>query len=292
MPLDSSISGAARIPGDRGNDAASGARVAAAGPGALAHPLGHSPGCGDHDRHRADDPPVPRARARQWRARTRKHRAAAQPAFRPAVGRSRSTPERPHRAVACGGHRISRRFQAPDVDAGDASADEDQGQRADRNRRHQRLRLRRHPDQFIGGGHRSGRQYRRSCLFQHAQMGPGAAADRTGPQPLLRGHENGHRPQGDRAERRIPGRGLPRHIPGKIRGFLFVGDARNGRRDRHVPSRRDHAGAPSACRADDRPEIHLGSAAREGYLPRAAGRPCAGSEVRSTIRTGSGPPPG
>ena len=75
-----------------------------------------------------------------------------------------------------------------------------------------------------------------------------AHADRAGLQPHHRRLDHGDRPQGHRAERRIPRRHRPRHRAGQFRKILRHRGARDGCGDLHAPPRRHAARPLSPCR--------------------------------------------
>ena len=109
------------------------------------------------------------------------------------------------------------------------------------------------------------------------------AAGRTGSQPLFRRLRTviARRLSGPNGE--FLGVMSRRDRPGEFRKFLLIGRARKGRRDFHVPSRWNDAGAPPARRFDDRAEIQDGTAAHEGP---DRGRPADPARAKSRRRSG------
>ena len=232
----------------RDSGAASGQPAQSAEP---ADPRRHPADRRDRDRHLLHYRQLPATRDAKQRARAAKHRAAADPAFRPRARLCRSGPARPHSAHEADRHRHARSVQAPDLRRGCPRHAAKPGQRRLRHGPHQHLRCRWAIDQFFGFLAGSADQHRRPRLLQAIQDRSEFARgrDRAGAQPFRQGLDHGDRAQGRRTERQAAGGRLARHVAGQLRDVLPIAGARRGRRDLDAASRRHDAGALSAHRA-------------------------------------------
>ena len=208
------------------------------------------PDCRDHARHHHHGRQFPRTRARRRRAAAREHRAADGPAFRPAARGLHGNPARRRRADRALRRRLAGCLPRNAVDGGMARYAEAAAARLHGRRRRQHLRCRRRADQFLGKLARSQHPDRRPQLLQGLQVRLAVRTfqDRAGAGPLSAGLGDGRRLQGDRTERRIPGRRDPRDHADQFRNVLRVGDACAGRLDFDASSRRHVARPLSACR--------------------------------------------
>ena len=202
---------------------------------------------------------ISRARDAKRRTRTGKHRAVAGPSFRSAAGRFHRHPERTCRRKFSSRkwHRLTAfRWQMSTREMHEVLRAK--SRRAFRRRRHQCVRCRRNVDQFVRALAGAGYQHRRSSLLQGFQIRHSnhAGSDRTGARPLRRRLGNRRRSPGDRAERASFSGVVTRADHAReLREILRFPGARERRRDFDVSSRRNTAGALSACRGDDRAEF-------------------------------------
>ena len=141
--------------------------------------------------------------------------------------------EGPDRVHAIQRHRHAGELQAPDVEPGNPPDAQVQDRRAVLCRRHQRLRRRRQADQRLGGLAGARRSTSRTAPTSRPSSPDPQSPDdagRAGLQPHHRRLDHGDRPQGHRAERRIPRRHRPRHRARQFRKILRLRRARTRRR--------------------------------------------------------------
>ncbi len=119
------------------------------GAGAVADALRRLAGRGDLRRHHHDGRPIPRARARQQRARTGEHRPPARPSLRPAIRGFRHARRRRDLPAANFRHRLGQGVPATCRKRRSARDPEIQGGRPVLSRRHLHLRFQRRHDQLV-----------------------------------------------------------------------------------------------------------------------------------------------